>query len=349
MTRNAASSVFQRSRATVAMGFVTGMVSGLAARGIDAAPLLLASGIDPASLGAPDTRVPIANYATLYNTIVRALDDEAFALFSVPMRCGSFEFLCRGIVGSPTLEEALQRAARFLRVVLPDLEVTVSRGRDGARIEIAEAQGLWPRADDPCRVFAFEWLLRLLHGLASWLVGRGLALNWVDFPYPRPAHAEDYGLIFTAHSRFDAATLVAALNDNLLDLAIRRDEAALAAFLEGAPGKLTMLYRRDRETVQRVRDLVVQALPRNLSLDEIADTLHLSPRTLHRRLADEGSSFRTVKDAVRRDFALARLEKTNQPIAQIAADLGYAEPSAFFRAFQSWTGVAPTRYRQRPR
>ena len=50
---------------------------------------------------------------------------------------------------------------------------------------------------------------------------------------------------------------------------------------------------------------------------------------------------------MRRDFALARLEKTDQPIAQIAADLGYAEPSAFFRAFQGWTGVAPTQYRKR--
>src|SRR5574337_698827 len=265
----------------------------------------------------------------------------------ISMRCGSFEFLCRSIVSSRSLEEALQRAARFLRLVLPDLQVTVSRGRGRARIEISEIRRLRPRADDPCRVFAFEWLLRLLHGLASWLVGRGLSLNAVAFPFPCPDHVADYGLIFTAHSSFDAPTLVAELNDNLLDLPIRRDEAALSAFLEGAPGKLTMLYRRDRETVQCVRDLIAGALPRSLSLEEIAHNLHLSPRTLHRRLEDEGSSFRAIKDAVRRDFALARLEKTNQPIARIAAELGYAEPSAFFRAFQHWTGVSPTYYRKR--
>lgn len=347
MARTASAPASARSRATVAIGFVTGMLSGLAARGIDPEPLLRKSGIEPASLVEPGVRVPLANYAALYNVIGRALDDEAFALFSGPMRCGSFEFLCRSIISSRTLEEALQRAARFLRLVLPDLQVTVSRGRGRARIEIREISRLRPRADDPCRVFAFEWLLRLLHGLASWLVGRGLSLNAVAFPFPCPEHVADYALIFSAHSSFDAPTLVAELNDNLLDLPIRRDEAALSAFLEGAPGKLTMLYRRDREMVRCVRDLVAEAMPRNLSLDEIAHTLHLSPRTLHRRLIDEGSSFRTIKDAVRRDFALARLEKTNQPIAQIAADLGYAEPSAFFRAFQHWTGVSPTHYRKR--
>jgi len=347
MVRSASAPPPARNRATVAIGFVTGMLSGLAARGIDPEPLLRESGIEPASLLVPGARVPIANYANLYNVIGLALDDEAFALFSTPMRCGSFEFLCRGIISSRTLEEALQRAARFLRLVLPDLQVTVTRGRGRARIEISEIRRLRPQADDPCRVFAFEWLLRLLHGLASWLVGRGLALNAVAFPYPCPNHVADYGLIFTGHSSFDARTLVAELNDNLLDLPIRRDEAALSAFLEGAPGKLTMLYRRDREAVRCVRDLVAEALPRSLSLDDVARELHLSPRTLNRRLEDEGASFRSIKDAVRRDFALARLEKTNQPIAQIAADLGYAEPSAFFRAFMNWTGASPTHYRKR--
>jgi len=169
----------------------------------------------------------------------------------------------------------------------------------------------------------------------------------VSFPYPRPAHAADYGLIYTERARFDRPSLVASLNPNLLDLPVRRDEQALEIFLEGAPGRITMLYRRDRETVRRVRDLVAAALPRPVSLEEVARDLLLSPRTLHRRLHEEDSSFHAIKDAVRRDLALARLEKTRQSIAQIASDLGYAEPSAFFRAFLHWTGAAPTHYRRR--
>jgi AraC-like DNA-binding protein len=336
-----------RHHATVAIGFVTGMLSGLVARNIDFSPALLAAGISPDELSDPAARVPLADYAALYNGLVRHLDDEGFALFSAPLRLGTFEFLCRSMIGSRTLAEALERGTRFLRLVLPDLCVSVARNREAAAIEIAEPSPLGQSLNDPCRVFAFEWLLRLLHGLACWLVGRELALGSVQFPYPRPAHAADYALIYTARSIFDGPTLVASLNPNLLDLPIRRDEEALAAFLQDAPGKITMLYRRDREMVRRVRDILANAFPEPIALENVARELNLSPRTLHRRLAEEGSSFRAIKDALRRDLALSRLEKTQQPIAQIAADLGYSEPSAFFRAFQGWTGIAPTTYRAR--
>ena len=331
------------------MGFVTGMLAGLRRRNIDPAPHLAACAIDIAD---PASRIPLDRYAALYNRLARELDDEAFALFAQPMRGGSFEFLCRACLSAATLADALQRAARFLRLVLPELTVSVRRAHGQAELVIAENRRLAADSDDPGRIFAFEWLLRLLHGLACWLAGRGIALDSVIFPYRKPAHFADYALIFTADSRFAPTvpggngTLVAAFNANLLDLPVRRDEAALAAFLDGAPGKITTLYRRDREMVIRVRDLLRLALPALPGLDEIADRLHLSPRSLHRRLAEEGSSFRAIKDALRRDLALDRLAKRRDSIARIAADLGYADTSAFYRACVDWTGLSPAAYRK---
>lgn len=339
-----------RTQATVAMGFVTGMLAGLVRRGTDPAPFLAATGID---LAAGSGRIPIDRYAALYNRLARELGDEAFGLFAQPMRPGSFEFLCRGCLSAPTLAEALSRAGRFLRLVLPELTVSVRRQHGAAELVIAETHRLATDCDDPGRVFAFEWLLRLLHSLACWLAGRGLALDSVIFPYRKPPHFADYALIFTADSRFaptvpgGTGTLVASFHANLLDLPVRRDEAALAAFLDGAPGKITTLYRRDREMVLRVRDLLRAALPATPTLDDIAARLHLSPRSLHRRLEEEGSGFRAIKDALRRDLALARLAKGRDSVARIAADLGYADPSAFYRACVDWTGLSPAGYRRR--
>ena len=338
-----------RTQATVAMGFVTGMLAGLKKRQLDASAALAATGIDLADTA---SRIPIDRYAALYNRLTRDFADEGFALFTQPMRPGSFEFLCRGCLSAPNLAEALTRASRFLQLVLPDLSVGVRRSHGHAELLISESHPLAADCDDPARVFAFEWLLRLLHALACWLAGRGIALDSVTFPYRKPPHAADYALIFTADSRFaptlaaGKGTLIACFNANLLDLPIRRDEAALNSFLDGAPGKITMLYRRDREMVIRVRDLLRASLPAALSLDEVADRLHLSARTIHRRLEEEGSSFRGIKDALRRDLALARLAKTRIPIAQIASELGYADPSAFYRACQEWTGMGPQDYRR---
>ena len=335
-----------RNSATVAAGFVTGMLSGMARHGRDPTPLLTAAGIELADSA---TRVPVDRYALLYNFVIKALEDEGFGLLSEPMRPGAFEFLCRAMLGAADLAEALQRAVRFLAMVLPDLAVTIARFEQRAELRILETRPLGLGRDDPARVFAFEWLLRLLHGLSCWLVGRGLALDAVRFPYERPAHADDYALVYTEHSAFGGEVLFAQFRANLLDLPLRRDETALTAFLDGAPGKISMLYRRDREAVFRVRDLLRDALPQSLSLEEIAERLHMSPRTLHRRLEDEGSGFRAIKDAIRRDIALSRLTKTNQPIATLASDLGYADTSAFYRAFVGWTGLSPEQFRRRLR
>ncbi|WP_300438264.1 AraC family transcriptional regulator [Zoogloea sp.] len=326
------------------MGFVSGMLSGMLRRNKN--PVHLLAGLD-INLADTASRVPVDRYTTLYNRIIADLDDEAFGLFDTRMRPGSFEFLCRGMLGAPSLADGLDRARRFLSIVLPDLAVSIERGADRAELRITEAAPLMAGPDDPARVFAFEWLLRLIHSLSCWLVGRGLALDSVDFPFSRPAHADDYTLVYTERSSFvGGSRLTARFNATLLDLPIRRDEAALASFLEGAPGRISMLYRRDRATVLRVRDLIRDALPASLSQDEVASRLHMSPRTLHRRLDEEGASFRSIKEALRRDIALARLTKTRQPIARVAADLGYADTSAFYRAFTSWTGLSPERYRK---
>ena len=69
---------------------------------------------------------------------------------------------------------------------------------------IAERRRLRPKATDPRRVFAFEWLLRLLHGLSCWLAGRSLTLDTVAFPYPPPPHAAEYARVYTECSTFGA-------------------------------------------------------------------------------------------------------------------------------------------------
>jgi hypothetical protein len=115
-------------RATVAAGFVTGLLAGLRGQSARARALLLAAGLPPAVLSDPRVRVPIAGYMELYNRVVAATGDEAFGLLPAPLRPGSFEFLCRAMISAADLEEALDRGARFLALVLPHLPVKVECG-----------------------------------------------------------------------------------------------------------------------------------------------------------------------------------------------------------------------------
>jgi len=82
-------------------------------------------------------------------------------------------------------------------------------------------------------------------------------------------------------------------------------------------------------------------------LDAVARSLHTTTRTLRRRLEDEGTSFRVIKDGLRRELAIDWLTKTQRPLGRIGADLGFADAAAFYRAFSAWTGSGPREYRRR--
>ncbi len=330
---------------TVAIGFVSGMLAGVGRAGLAPKALLEHAEIATSLLHERNARVPVARYAALYRLINDSLDDEGFALFSRPLRRGSFEFLCRATLSAATLQEALERIARFLHVVLDDLEVDIETGGRAAVIVISEEQA--PPVGPAGRVFAFEWLLRLIHGLVAWLVAHPLPLDEVAFPYPPPLHATDYELVFAPRYTFDAPRLEARFDAELLKLPVRRDEAALRLFLADAPASITTLYRRDRALALRVREHLRAALPEHLALPALAKRLFLSPRTLHRRLEDEGTSFRTIKDGLRRELAIEWLSKTSRPLNRIGTDLGFADAAAFYRAFAAWTGCGPRDYRRR--
>ena len=333
------------SSTSVAIGFVKGILAGVGRAGLSPGSLLEHAGIATSLLHDRQARIPVARYAALYRLINDSLDDEGFALFSRPLRRGSFEFLCRAALSAATLEEALERIARFLHVVLDDLEVDLEQSGRAAVIVISEEQ---PLPVGPAgRVFAFEWLLRMIHGLAAWLVAHPLGLDEVSFPYPPPLHAADYELVFAPRYTFDAPRLEARFPVEWLALPVRRDEAALRSFLVDAPASITTLYRRDRALGLRVREHLRAALPEHLALPAIARRLFLSPRTLHRRLEDEGTSFRAIKDSLRRELATDWLTKTARPLSRIGADLGFADAAAFYRAFSAWTGSGPREYRRR--
>ncbi|MBK8759591.1 MAG: AraC family transcriptional regulator [Sulfuritalea sp.] len=327
------------------MGFVTGILSGAGRAGLSPAQLLEHAGIAKDLLHNRAARIPVARYAALYRLINDSLDDEGFALFSRPLRRGSFEFLCRAVLSAPTLGLALERIARYLHVVLDDLAVEIEKSGRAAVIVISEEQAL--PVGPAGRVFAHEWLLRMIHGLAAWLVAHPLPLDEVSFPYPPPLHVADYELVFAPRHTFDAPRLEARFPAEWLALPVRRDEAALNAFLIDAPASITTLYRRDRALALRVREHLRAALPDQPGLPAIARRLLLSPRTLHRRLEDEGTSFRAVKDSLRRELATEWLTKSTRPLGRIGADLGFADAAAFYRAFTAWTGSGPREYRKR--
>lgn len=131
----------------------------------------------------------------------------------------------------------------------------------------------------------------------------------------------------------------------LLQEPVRRDEAALRAFLADAQTYVIVPWRSDDAVSARVRSHLQQKQPTWPNLETTAAALHMAPSTLQRRLAGEGTTFQSLKDELRRDIAIVRLNTSAVPLTTLAYDLGFADSSAFQRAFKGWTGSAPGTYR----
>jgi AraC-like DNA-binding protein len=99
-----------------------------------------------------------------------------------------------------------------------------------------------------------------------------------------------------------------------------------------------------------VRELIAAELAAGrATAARIAKRLAMHPRTLHRRLREEGTTLRTLLDTMRRDLAGRHLATSQLTIAEIADRLGFSDPTAFNKAFRRWTGDSPRAFRRRAR
>ncbi len=327
---------------TVPVAFVRGMLSGVQARGEDCGPFLAEAAIAPELLEHAGARVTSAQYVALFRLLMERRADEGLGFLSRPMKSGSFALMARCGMGAPSVELALQRIAEAF-VLLQD-DFTLATLHDGAQAALALVPGD-ARAAQP--VFLHEMLLRVLWRLVAWLAGGRLPATRFDFAFDTPPHAASYGKIFPAPLSFGCAASAVWFEADWLRSPVRRDEAALRAFLADAQGNVIVPRRSNDVVGTRVRNHLQRTQPAWPDLAATAEALHMSTATLQRRLALEGTSFQALKDALRRDIAILRLNAGPVPLAALAQDLGFTDSAAFQRAFKGWTGSAPGAYRKR--
>lgn len=325
---------------TISIHHIRGALAGARRAGLDPEPLLHAAGIAPALLDDPRARVTGEQAARLVRVLIAVMDDEFMGLGPFPSRRGTFAMMCHASVHSADLRSALLRATKFYELFpgTPRFRVRYADGSARVHLDIRGVR-------DPDH-FMCEGIMIIWHGFSSWLIGRRIPLQRMEFRYPRPPHSAEYDLAFGCRSQFGSKVTAATFDRKYLAMPVVRDRRALTDFLQHAPADLASAPDYATSAGESVRRILANAAPASMpSLEAVAGQLSISPQTLRRQLADEGTSFRQHRDELRRDIAIDALTSGNGTMEEIAASLGYADPSAFHRAFKRWTGSSPGSYR----
>lgn len=332
-----------QSTLTVSAHFLHGMLHFIRAHhGEKVTGQVIASAAIPQSLlHQPDARLTRQQYVALYRAVAGKLDDEMLGLWSRPIRTGTLKYLMLSLLDAPTVLVALNRLARFWNLLLDDYRLQISTKNDLVRLALAERT-----AGTQVTPLGHELMMKLIHGIASWLLGREISLHRVEFSFARPRHVEDYAFLYPGELRFNAG--MTSIYFSYQDCAemFKREKHELWAFLKRAPEDWTFSAFHRTSTTAKTREYLEQNIAVPVTIQDLARAFHTSVRTLNRRYAAEGTHFQAIKDGLRRDIAVHRLTNSNTGVAAIAFDLGFSDATGFCRAFKSWTGSSPSDYRR---
>jgi AraC-like DNA-binding protein len=299
--------------------------------------------LGPELLRDPSARVPSQKWDALARDMAKHLPDPAFALRAAhcwhPSNLGALGFAW---LSSSTLRTGLQRVARYWRLLgerssveLVDVPAGLKLAFDSGRTDLVVAP------------LTATFTVSLLVSMCRMNHGDALRPVEITFEQAEPASAESYRAHFGCPVRFgapeDSFTLSCGDADEPLPTANRQIAGTLDWVMTQ---QLAQLDRRDVVTRCKAT-LLDQLASGDLSEEEMAAKLHMSRRTLQRKLADAETTYQRLVDDTRRDLALRYIEDPHRSITDITFLLGFSQQSAFTRAFRRWTGVAPSQYRQR--
>lgn len=325
---------------------ISPLLDALRARGSDATRLLGEVGLDDLALADPQARLPLICLDKLWDLAAERLGDTNLGLhLAETVDPSSFGLLSYLGTASATLGEGMERVFRYFRLLSEGSSYDLTVGDELATV--TATQDTPPDAPVRQRV---EFTISVLFCYARHSVAGHWQASDVFFEHAAPADLAEHSRLYGLVPRFETPQSGFSFPRELLAQPLRTSNPALAALLE----RLAVQSLADRPHTTTVagalRELFLRAgFAHELTLDAAAQQLRLSPRTLQRRLREEGTSHHEVVDEARRSLASRMLTQSSLGIAEVAFALGFSDRGALHRAFKRWTGTTPARYRRAKR
>jgi AraC-like DNA-binding protein len=311
--------------------------------GLSTERILAESQILPEQLANPQIRVSSRQRLQVYRNIHEHCTDP-----TVFLRAGSSATVCSfGIWGyvllsSSTLMDAIRIAFKYLRLTGPLLQKRFDIEDGLAHYEADDVLALGPMLEP-----VIEFWFSLIHQLSKEITQRSFEAELVELRYPQPVHGSHYAQYFDCDVRFDQTHNRLRFRPEILEMNLPRADALAFQICDEMCSTLIREMQHSTGPAKKVHDLLVRAPNPFPSLDEVAGQMYTTPRTLRRKLADQGTSYQKILNDLRKNLAIKFLRETSLSMEEIAERVGFSDSRNFRHAFKKWTDSTPSSHRVR--
>ena len=314
-----------------------------AAHGVNAGSLYRAVNLNPSVLLDADNRIPFAQLVDLYEKAAALTGDNNFGLHvgeTVDVKV--FDVVGYSALNSPTLGDAFARVARYHSIWTDGATFTLETAGETSAI-------VYRYLDDTISQHRqdSEMTLATVAVLCRNIASSDFNPTAIEFQHNAPTDTTEHQRLFRCAIKFGAPLNKLYFATGNLALPIAKADAGLCALLDRHAQELLAKFPPRDTLVERVRSIIATEFRGgDPSLEQVADQLGLTPRTLQRKLQDLGTSHNELLEQMRRQLAIRYLREREMAICEVAYLLGFSESSSFHRAFKRWTGVTPKEFRK---
>ena len=307
-----------------------------------------------------DARISVDDYGRLFIHLVHKLqrdlpssgaDVESTIMFS------AYRMMFQAMLHSANLGQAMQRASVYFNRLQSHGEtfhLEDAGDQVCCRFVFSEDEERALVSPENFSMEQLHWLpgatgqmlsMAMWHRVCGWFIGSFIELSALEMKQADKPQA-DYSEVFGTPAQFSAQRDALYFHRRYLEFPIVQSEASLDAMLESYPAELFKVGPDTHGVSSKVKQLIGTDFEKTMpGLQDVADRLHMTTPTLHRRLREEGTSFQQLKDQCRKDVAIGYLGSGSYTTQQLAELMGFSDSSTFHRAFKKWTGLSPQEYR----
>ncbi|HWB81033.1 MAG TPA: AraC family transcriptional regulator ligand-binding domain-containing protein [Nannocystaceae bacterium] len=330
---------------TVAVTSTRAVIEAAGRRGADVVAILRAHEIDAAVLHDKDARLPVPTVASLWKRAsMDACEPELPIHAAVELGWGSYRVIDMLAASAGTVGEGLTLVSQYFRIIHDTVFVPIRELPDGRRsFSVEDSRGNAIPAPYVDYTLA-ACLFRMQHAGAAPIDPE------VHLRRAAPAELVGHHRAFGTNLRFSADSDHAVLTEAQWAAPMSVADPLLQSVLKDHADQLLRGLPDLHDPLADVQQVLLEGMPRGrVDLEHVAKQLGVSARTLQRRLADTGTSWSDVLEAARRELSARLLVDPSLSVDDVAVLLGYAEASAFHRAFRRWTGQTPGAFRKQRR